>query len=63
MDNDSSSNSERDDIIGKVFFKKYQCIKKLGEGSFGRIYEAIYKDDHYALKFENLNRNSNLLES
>ena len=63
MDNDNSSNSERDDIIGKTFFKKYQCIKKLGEGSFGCIYEAIYNNEHYALKFENINRNSNLLES
>ena len=64
MDNDdSSSNSEKDDIMGRVFFKKYKCIKKLGEGSFGRIYEAIYKNEHFALKFENLNKNSNLLES
>ena len=63
MDNDSSSNSEKDDIVGKTFFKKYQCIKKLGEGSFGCIYEAIYNNEHYALKFENINRNSNLLET
>ena len=64
MDNDdSSSNSEKDDIMGKTFFKKYKCIKKLGEGSFGRIYEAIYKNEHFALKFENLHKNSNLLES
>ena len=63
MDDDSSSNSERDDIIGRVFFKKYKCIKKLGEGSFGRIYEAIYNNEHFALKFENMNKNANLLES
>ena len=64
MDDDESSSSyENDDIMGKIFFKKYKCIKKLGEGSFGRIYEAIYNNQHYALKFENLKRNSNLLES
>ena len=63
MDDDSSNNSERDDIIGRVFFKKFKCIKKLGEGSFGRIYEAIYNNEHYALKFENINKNANLLES
>ena len=63
MDDESSNNSEKDNILGRIFFKKYQCIKKLGEGSFGKIYEAIYKDEHFALKFENVNRNSNLLES
>ena len=63
MDDDSSSNYEKDDIMNRVFFKKYKCIKKLGEGSFGRIYEAVYKNEHFALKFENINKNSNLLES
>ena len=50
--NDSSSNSSSDDIIDRVFFKKYHCIKKLGEGSFGRIYEGVYNNEHFALKFE-----------
>jgi len=64
MDNDySSSSSEVDNILGRTFFKKYQCIKKLGEGSFGLIYEAIYNNEHFALKFEDLRRNTNLLES
>ena len=64
MDNDcSSSSSEIDNILGKIFFKKYQCIKKLGEGSFGLIYEAIYNNEHFALKFEDLRRNNNLLEA
>ena len=63
MEDESSSNSEKDNLLGRIFFKKYQCIKKLGEGSFGKIYEAVYKNEHFALKFENLNSNSNLLES
>ena len=64
MENDSSSNnSSKDDIINRKFFGKYQCIKKLGEGSFGRIYEAVYNQEHFALKFEDINSNSNLLES
>ena len=63
MENDSSSNSStKDDIINHTFFNKYQCIKKLGEGSFGRIYEAVYKSEHFALKFEDINSNSDLLE-
>lgn len=64
MENDSSSSkSSVDEIINKVFFKKYHCIKKLGEGSFGRIYEAVYNSEHFALKFEDINSNSNLLSS
>ena len=64
MENDSSSSkSSVDDIINRIFFKKYQCIKKLGEGSFGRIYEAVYNSEHFALKFEDINSNSNLLEN
>ena len=63
MENESSSSESSDDIINKVFFKKYHCIKKLGEGSFGRIYEGVYNSEHFALKFEDINSNSNLLES
>ena len=63
MENDYSSSSEVDNILGRTFFKKYQCIKKLGEGSFGLIYEAIYNNEHFALKFEDLRRNTNLLEA
>ena len=64
MENESSSsNKSTDDIINQVFFKKYHCIKKLGEGSFGRIYEGVYHSEHFALKFEDINSNSNLLES
>ena len=64
MENESSSsNKSTDDIINQVFFKKYHCIKKLGEGSFGRIHEGVYHSEHFALKFEDINSNSNLLES
>ena len=63
MENDSSSDNSSDDIINRVFFKKYHCIRKLGEGSFGRIYEGVYNSEHFALKFEDIESNSNLLES
>ena len=62
-DDDNSSNSQKDDILNKLFFNKYQCIKKLGEGSFGRIYEAIYNNEHFALKFEDREKNVDLLET
>ena len=64
MENESSSSNEAtDDIINQFVVKKYHCIKKLGEGSFGRIYEGVYHSEHFALKFEDINSNSNLLES
>ena len=35
------SHNHSDDISGKIFFKFYKAQKKLGEGSFGKIYTAI----------------------
>ena len=43
--------------------KKYKTIKKLGEGSFGKIYKAEYNNDYYALKFENRKKGQSLLET
>ena len=31
-----------DDISGKIFFKFYKAQKKLGEGSFGKIYTGPF---------------------
>ena len=41
-----------DGINGKIFFNKYKPEKKLGEGSFGKIYSAVNvtNGEHYALK-------------
>ena len=43
----------RDDpLIGKIFFKKYKVKKKLGEGSFGKIYTSydINTKEEFAVK-------------
>ena len=53
----------KDPIINKKFFSKYKAIKKLGEGSFGKVYKAEYKGEYYALKFESNSEGQNLLES
>jgi len=57
------SDEECDTILGQIFFNKYICIRKLGQGSFGLIYEAKYKKEKYALKFEDRKKECNLLQN
>ena len=52
-----------DPILNKRYFSKYKAIKKLGEGSFGKVYKAEYNGEYYALKFESNTEGQNLLES
>ena len=60
-DNDNKS-SNKDPIIGKTFFSKYKAVKKLGEGSFGKVYKAEYNGENYALKMEFKSKEQGLLE-
>ncbi len=53
----------KDPIINKKYFSKYKAIRKLGEGSFGKVYKAEYKGEYFALKFESHSEGQNLLES
>ena len=59
---DEDNKSDRDPIIGKIFVSKYKAIKKLGEGSFGKVYKAEYNGDNYAIKMENKSKEQGLLE-
>ncbi len=52
-----------DNIKNQLFFSKYRAIKKLGEGSFGKVYKGQYKGEFYALKFESRAEGQNLLET
>ena len=51
-----------DPIIGKVFFSKYKATKKLGEGSFGKVYKAEFDGEDYAIKLESKSKEDGLLE-
>ena len=60
--NDNDEENEKDPIIGKVFFSKYKATKKLGEGSFGKVYQAEYNGQNYAIKMEYKEKEQGLLE-
>jgi len=62
-ENIGQNHLNKDPILNKKYFSKYKAIKKLGEGSFGKVYKAEYKGEYYALKFESHNEGQNLLEA
>ena len=65
MENNDENNKQNDqnEILGQIFFEKYHCIEKLGQGSFGSIYKAEYNGNYYALKFEKKENNIGILEN
>ena len=50
--------STNDTITKRTFFNKYKPIKKLGEGSFGKIYSSINinTNEKFALKMVKKNK-------
>ena len=61
----SHNNNRMNDMQGKIFFKYYKAEKKLGEGSFGKIYTAINikTKELYAIKMERKEYGQGLLET
>ena len=46
------SDKHEDQLIGKILFKHYKLKKKIGEGSFGKIYIGVHTEskEEYAIK-------------
>jgi serine/threonine protein kinase len=57
------SKKNQDPLLYKKYFSKYRTIKKLGEGSFGKVYKAEYNNEYFAIKFEDKAKGQNLLET
>ena len=58
-----SVDSKDDNFFTKLIFSKYKPIKKLGEGSFGKVYKAEYNSQYYAIKFEDREDGQDLLQN
>lgn len=56
---------DKDPLIGKVFFKLFKVKKAIGEGSFGKIYQAVSEKngEEFAIKLEKRDSGKNLLET
>ena len=52
-------------LINQIFFEKYKVIRKIGQGSFGRIYSCqdITTNELYAMKVEENSFQNNVLET
>ena len=58
------SKTEEDIFLGQTIFDRYKLIRKLGQGSFGTIYQAQSKcsNKYYAIKLEDMKQNQFMLE-
>ena len=54
---------QKDPIINNIFCSKFNTKKKLGEGSFGKVYKIEYNNKYYAMKLEDRRKSQGLLES
>ena len=60
---ENNNQNKKDNLIDKIFFKKYRIVEKIGQGAFGFIYKGEYNNKYYALKLENINNEKKILEN
>ena len=60
---ENNNQNKQDNLIDKIFFKKYRIVEKIGQGAFGFIYKGEYNNKYYALKLENINNEKKILEN
>ena len=58
-------NPKSESLINQIFFEKFKIIKKIGQGSFGRIYSCqdITTNEFFAMKVEQNSFQNNVLET
>ena len=58
-------NQKSESLINQIFFEKYKVVRKIGQGSFGRIYicQDIISNELYAMKVEQNSYLNNVLET
>ena len=56
-------NIVKENLIDKIFFKKYRCIEYIGEGSFSHVFKGEFNNKYYAMKLEDINDTQNLLSN
>jgi casein kinase 1 len=51
----NTQNQKENDIIGRIYFNKFKVTKKIGQGSFGQVYQGVNlkNNEPVALKFVN----------
>ena len=55
--------NKKDSLINIFFYPNFKPIKKLGEGSFGKVYKVESNNKYYATKLESKKHSQGLLES
>ena len=60
---DSKYENKKDSLINTFFYPNFKPVKKLGEGSFGKVYKVVSNKKYYAMKLENKKHSQGLLES
>jgi len=53
----------KENLIDKIFFKKYRCIEYIGEGSFSQIIKVEYNNKYYAMKVEDIRKKQKFLSN